>query len=114
MHSIKYLEVFNDPEENQRILRKLPNHLVSRWSRIVHKWIEEEREEGQGREALGPPEVHNTNNAREAIRRILPIFENGSKDRLQSHYLSAGNQGRRFERKRGHVETEQQIPKDQR
>ena len=66
MHSIKYLEVLNDPEENQRVLRKLPNHLVSRWSRIVHKWIEEEREEGQGREALGPPEVNYTNNAREA------------------------------------------------
>ena len=66
MHSIKYLEVLNDPEENQRMLRKLPNHLVSRWSRIVHKWIEDEREEGQGREALGPPEVNNTNNAREA------------------------------------------------
>ena len=25
MHSIKYLEVLNDPEENQRMLRKLPN-----------------------------------------------------------------------------------------
>ena len=66
MHSIKYLEVLNDPEENQSMLRKLPNYLVSRWSCIVHKWIEEEREEGQGREALGPPEVNNTNNAREA------------------------------------------------
>ena len=66
MHSIKYLEVLNDPEENQRMLRKLPNYLVSRWSRIVDKWIEEEREEGQGRETLGPPEVNNTNNAREA------------------------------------------------
>ena len=56
MHSIKYLEVLNDPEENQRMLRKLPNHLVLRWSRIVHKWIEEDREEGHGREAgqIGP------------------------------------------------------------
>ena len=42
MHSIKYLEVLNDPEENQKMLRKLPNHLVSRWSRIVDKWIGEE------------------------------------------------------------------------
>ena len=57
MHSIKYLEVLNDPEENQKMLRKLPNHLVSRWSQIVDKWIGEEREEGQGREALGSPNV---------------------------------------------------------
>ena len=62
-HSIKYLEVVNDPKENQRMLRKLPN-----W-----KWIEEEREEGQGRETLGPPEVNNTNNAREA--KYLPFKE---------------------------------------
>ena len=72
MHSIKHLEVLNDPEKNQKMLRKLPNHLVSRWSRIVDKWIGEEREEGQGREALGPPEVSNTNNAREAK---YPPFE---------------------------------------
>ena len=72
MHSIKYLEVLNDPEENQRMLRKLSNYLVSRWSRIVDKWIEEEREEGQGRETSGPPEVNNTNNARETK---YPPFE---------------------------------------
>ena len=72
MHSIKYLEVLNDPEENQRMLRKLPNHLVARWSRIVDKWIGEEREGGQDREALGPPEVNNTDNARQAK---YPSFE---------------------------------------
>lgn len=72
MHSIRYLEVLNDPEENQRILRKLPNHLVSRWSRIVDKSIEEEREEGHSREALGPTEVNSTENARGAK---YPSFE---------------------------------------
>ena len=117
MHSIKYLEVLNNPEENQKMLRKLPNHLVSRWSRIVDKWIGEEREESQGRQALGPPEVNNMDNAREA--KYLSFEnenenENGSKDPMQSHYLSAGNQRGRFERKRGQVETKQQIPKEQR
>ena len=108
MHSIKYLEVLNDPEENQKMLRKLPNHLVSRWSRIVDKWIGEEREESQCRQALGPPEVNNMDNAREA--KYLSFEnenENGSKDRMQSHYLPAGNQRGRFERKRGQVETKQ-------
>lgn len=66
MHSIKYLEVLNDPEENQRMLRKLPNHLVTRWSHIVDKSIGEEREEGQSRETLSPTEVNSTDNAREA------------------------------------------------
>ena len=67
MHSIKYLEVLNDPEENQKMLRKLPSHLVSRWSRIVDKRIGEEREY-ESREALGAREV----NAREAK---YPPFE---------------------------------------
>lgn len=49
-----------------------------------------------------------------AIWRILPIFENGSKYRMQSHYLSASKQGRRFERKQAQVETKQQISKEQR
>ena len=67
MHSIKYLEVLNDPEGNQKMLRKLPSHLVSRWSRIVDKRIGEEQED-ESREALGACEV----NAREAK---YPPFE---------------------------------------
>ena len=43
MHSIKYLGVLNDPEQNQRMLKKLPSYLVSRWSRIVDKCIGEEQ-----------------------------------------------------------------------
>ena len=42
MNSIRYLSVLNDPDENQKILRKLPNHLAVRWSRIVDEWITEE------------------------------------------------------------------------
>ena len=49
------------------MLRKLPSHLVSRWSRIVDKRIGEERED-ESREALGAREV----NAREAK---YPPFE---------------------------------------
>ena len=67
MHSIKYLEVLNDPEENQKMLRKLPSQLVSRWSRVVDKRIGEEQED-ESREALGAHEV----NAREAK---YPPFE---------------------------------------
>ena len=42
MNSICYPSVLNDPDENQKILRKLPNHLTVRWSRIVNEWITEE------------------------------------------------------------------------
>ena len=42
MNNIRYLSVLNDPDENQKILRKLPNYLAVRWSRIVDEWITEE------------------------------------------------------------------------
>ena len=35
------------PGENQRILKKLPVHLVSRWSRIVDNWLSQDDEEIQ-------------------------------------------------------------------
>ena len=38
MKTIQYLNVLNDPDENQKIIQKLPNHLV-RWSRVVDEWI---------------------------------------------------------------------------
>ena len=37
MNSIQYLNVLNDPEENQKILNKLPAHLVNRWIRVVDR-----------------------------------------------------------------------------
>ena len=39
MKTIQYLNVLNDPDENQKIIQKLPNHLVVRWSRVVDEWI---------------------------------------------------------------------------
>ena len=42
MESIEYLNVLNDPEENQKILNKLPSHLVNRWIRIVDRRIAED------------------------------------------------------------------------
>jgi len=39
MKTIQYLNVFNAPDEDQKIIHKLPSHLVARWSRVVDKWI---------------------------------------------------------------------------
>ena len=39
MKTIQYLNVLNDPDENQKIIQKPPNHLVVRWSRVVDEWI---------------------------------------------------------------------------
>ncbi|XP_064631008.1 uncharacterized protein LOC135489540 [Lineus longissimus] len=35
MNSIRYLDGLNNPDENKKILRKLPRYIVDRWSRIV-------------------------------------------------------------------------------
>ena len=34
---IKYLKVLDDPDENQKMTRKLPRHLIDRWSREVDR-----------------------------------------------------------------------------
>jgi hypothetical protein len=47
MITIPYLSVLDGPDENQRILKKLPVHLVSRWSRIVDNWLSQDDEEIQ-------------------------------------------------------------------
>ena len=39
MNTIQYLNVLNDPDENQRMIKKLPSHLVVRWSRVVDEWL---------------------------------------------------------------------------
>ena len=53
MNTIHYLNVLNDPDENQKILKKLPNYLVARWSRVVDRWVaEEELDEEQSEETL--------------------------------------------------------------
>ena len=42
---IKYLKVLDDPDENQKMTRKLPRHLIDRWSREVDRWLSREHEE---------------------------------------------------------------------
>lgn len=42
MKTIQYLNVLNDPDENQKIIQKLPSYLVARWSRVVDEWIAED------------------------------------------------------------------------
>ena len=42
MNKIHFLNLLNDPEENRKMLNKLPNYLVNRWGRIVDKRIGEE------------------------------------------------------------------------
>ena len=32
MHPMKYLKVIDDPDENQRMVRKLPCYPIDRWS----------------------------------------------------------------------------------
>ena len=54
MNTIRYLNVLDDPDENQKILKKLPNYLVARWSRIVDGWIaDEELDEDKTEETSG-------------------------------------------------------------
>lgn len=51
INSICYLSVLNDPDENQKILKKLPNHLAVRWSWIIDEWITEESVQSPGEQA---------------------------------------------------------------
>ncbi len=44
MTSIHYLSVLNDPDENQKMLKKLPAYLVARWSRIVDEALAKEHD----------------------------------------------------------------------
>ena len=41
MNTIQYLNVLNDPDENKKIIKKLPSHVVVRWSRVANKWLGE-------------------------------------------------------------------------
>ena len=45
---IKYLKVLDDPDENQKIVRKLPRYLIDRWSREVDRWLNKDCEEDRG------------------------------------------------------------------
>lgn len=54
MTTIHYLNVLNNPDENQKMIKKLPTHIVARWSEVVDEWLaEEEPEEGCGNLRFG-------------------------------------------------------------
>ena len=44
MKEIKYLKALNDPEENQKMLRKLLRHLADRWTQEVNCWLNKEEQ----------------------------------------------------------------------
>ena len=44
---MKYLNVLDDPDENQRKARKLPRYLIDRWSREVDRWLNKDEEQRQ-------------------------------------------------------------------
>ena len=52
MGQIQYLSVLDDPEENQKILKKLPSYIVNRWSRIVDKSTKDDPEESLDEESV--------------------------------------------------------------
>ena len=39
MDSISYLLSLNSPEENKKLVRKLPQFIARRWARIVDRWL---------------------------------------------------------------------------
>ena len=43
---IQYLKILDDPDENQKMARKLPRHLIDRWSREVDRWLNKEQNQG--------------------------------------------------------------------
>ena len=42
MNTIQFLNVLNDPDENQRMVKKLPSHVALRWNRVVDEWLAED------------------------------------------------------------------------
>jgi len=48
MNSVKYLNVLDDPDENQRMVRKLPRYLVDRWSQEVDRQLNKDEDQRLG------------------------------------------------------------------
>ena len=44
MDSIGTLSILDDDRENRKLMSKLPDWLVPRWSRLVHQWKEDKRQ----------------------------------------------------------------------
>ena len=51
MKEITYMKDLNDPEENQKMLHKLPCHLADQWIQEVDRWL---NKEGQVSSDLSP------------------------------------------------------------
>ena len=39
-----YLTVLNNPDENQKMLKRLVNFLVNQWSSVINKWLGNDNE----------------------------------------------------------------------
>ena len=46
MNTIQFLNVLNDPDKNQRMVKTFPSHVVMRWNRVVDEWLAEDDPEG--------------------------------------------------------------------
>lgn len=44
-NTMKYLKVLDDPDENQRMVRKLPRYIIDRWSREVDRWLNKDEDQ---------------------------------------------------------------------
>lgn len=41
---MKYLNILDDRDENQRMVRKLPCYLIDRWSCEVDQWLNKDED----------------------------------------------------------------------
>ena len=58
MTEIHYLQALNDPEENQKLVRKLPRNICDRWGREVDQWLnrkETDCQNARSKEPAYPP-----------------------------------------------------------
>lgn len=42
MRTTSFLDALNDPDENQKMIKKLPPYLVNRWAREVDHWMNQD------------------------------------------------------------------------
>jgi len=55
MNSVKYLNILDDPDENQRMVRKLPQYLIDCWSHEVDCQLNKDEDQCHGE--VSQPEV---------------------------------------------------------
>ena len=49
-NTLKYLKILDDPDENQKMVRKLPRYLIDRWSREVDRCLNKNEDRRRGEE----------------------------------------------------------------